>query len=161
MINGYKCFNKNLINRYGKKFEVGKIYYVDGIIKFGNNGNGFHFCRNLEDTLRYFDVTNETEICQVRGFGKLVVYNDEYNGYYDMYAAEKILVEKIMTREEIIDYALKLDNLRVVRFLMFYPLTREELNLFKEKFKNYINVLDAIKYYQEKDINVYKRRLVK
>ena len=48
MIKGYKCFNKGLINRYGKKFEVGKIYHQDGDIKFGINGNGFHMCSNLE-----------------------------------------------------------------------------------------------------------------
>ena len=52
---GYKCFNENLTNRYNTKFEIGKIYHVNGNIKFGNNGNGFHICKNLEDTLRYFN----------------------------------------------------------------------------------------------------------
>ena len=39
---GYKCFDKGLINKYGKKFSVGKIYIMLGTIKFGINGNGFH-----------------------------------------------------------------------------------------------------------------------
>lgn len=34
MVGGYKCFDKGLINRYGKKFEIGKIYHVVGIVKF-------------------------------------------------------------------------------------------------------------------------------
>ena len=55
---GYKCFNENLINRYGTKFEIGKIYHANGNIKFGNKGNGFHLCKNLEDTLRYFKSFN-------------------------------------------------------------------------------------------------------
>ena len=35
-------------NNYGKKFSVGKIYITSGTIKFGNNGNGFHLCKNIE-----------------------------------------------------------------------------------------------------------------
>ena len=42
---GYKAFDKGLINRYGTKFEVGKIYIAEGAIKFGNQGNGFHLCK--------------------------------------------------------------------------------------------------------------------
>lgn len=34
MVEGYKCFDKGLINRYGEKFEIGKIYHVVGIVKF-------------------------------------------------------------------------------------------------------------------------------
>lgn len=70
MITGYKCFNKDLINRYGMQFEVGKIYSVNGNISFGNNGNDFHMCVRLEDTLRYFDsFTQEIDICEVIGYG--------------------------------------------------------------------------------------------
>ena len=89
MIKGYKCFNKNLINRYGIPFEVGKTYKVDGNISFGNNGNGFHMCVNLEDTLRYFDGFNtEIDICEVIGDGNFVLFEDNYYGYYDMYSFE-------------------------------------------------------------------------
>ena len=57
-IYGYKCFNSDMTNRYGKKFELGKVYSTDGKVKFGNSGNGFHFCKNIEDTLRYFSLSD-------------------------------------------------------------------------------------------------------
>ena len=57
-------FNDDLTNRYGTKFEVGKTYHANGDIKFGNDGNGFHMCKNIEDTLRYFDAFNDNiRIC--------------------------------------------------------------------------------------------------
>ena len=77
MIIGYKCFNKGLTNRYGYKFEVGKEYIRTGEIKFGNNGNGFHFCKNIEDTFRYFNaMEEEVEICLVIGHGTYEKYED-------------------------------------------------------------------------------------
>ena len=48
---GYKCFNEDLTNSYGKKFAIGQIYITTGALKFGNNGNGFHLCKNIEDIL--------------------------------------------------------------------------------------------------------------
>ena len=47
-LNGFKCFNKGLINRYGMQFELNKVYHCDGEIIFGNHGNGFHMCKYLE-----------------------------------------------------------------------------------------------------------------
>ena len=78
-----------MTNRYGMKFEVGKIYMACGPIKFGNNGNGFHMCKNMEDTFRYFDSTN-IAVCKVNGFGKKKLYEDEYYGFYDMYTRSKM-----------------------------------------------------------------------
>ncbi len=63
---GYKCFNSDLTNRYGSKFEVGKTYHAKGDIKFGNNGNGFHMCKNMEDTLRYFDAFNDNVLNYIK-----------------------------------------------------------------------------------------------
>lgn len=161
MISGYKCFNEDMTNRYGKKFEECNIYFANGEIKFGNSGNGFHFCKNLEDTLRYFDMEKKFQICKVRGFGNIVSCDDEYNGYYEMYASEKIFVEKILSHEEIITYALNLNDIRAERFVSQFPLTKEEIDYFKEKFYNCPNVLEAIQYYQEKDLDTYKRIVFK
>lgn len=159
MILGYKCFNKDLTNRYGQRFEVGKTYHITGNITFGNTGNGFHICSNLEDTLRYFDTFNEEVcICEVKGTGTNIVYNDEYNGYYDMYAVESLTIIRILNREEIINIGLNLNQIRVFRFIQGYKLTKEEINLFKNKFINYSSVLKAIAYYQEGDTNIYNRK---
>ena len=156
MIKGYKCFNKNLINRYGIPFEVGKTYSASGDISFGNDGNGFHMCLNLEDTLRYFDGFNsEIDICEVIGDGNFVLFEDNYYGYYDMYSVEKIQIIKKLSREEIIDKMLNSIEFRVIRFIQGYKLSPFELQLFKDRFANNISILNAISYYQEGNLDIY------
>lgn len=146
-----------MTNRYGKKFEVGKVYSIEGDISFGNNGNGFHFCKNMEDTLRYFDATSdEVKICLVKGFGKFILEEDDYNGYYDMYSIENIEILKILSREEIIKIALGLNELRVCRFIQSFKLSNEEIELFKEKFKNNIRVNQYLEYYQIGNKDAFK-----
>ena len=154
---GYKAFNKDLTNHYGKKFEVGKIYIMPGAIKFGTHGNGFHMCKNMEDTFRYFDTKNMT-ICKVIGSGEMDEGEDHYYGFYDMYAVERLKILKVLSRLEIIEEGLKLNDTRVERFISLLPLTKEELVLFKEHFKSDISVMDAIAYYQEKDEKIYYKR---
>lgn len=156
----YKCFNKGLINSYGTKYEVGKLYYAEGQITFGVTGNGFHVCENLEDTLRFFDAFNEEiDICLVNCFGKYDKRDDEYNGYFSMYCFEYLRILKVLTREEIINYGLNLDENRVVRFISSFKLTKDEENLFREKFSNCWNVINHINYYQENDKDSFKRKL--
>ena len=150
---GYKCFDKGLINKYGKKFSVGKIYIMPGAIKFGINGNGFHMCKRIEDTFRYFECfENEVDVCLVKGSREIIEYSDDYYGYYDMYSVQKIEILKQLSREEIINEGLNMCDLRVKRFVSTLKLTEEEINLFKETFKDNLSVLDAIDYYQEGDI---------
>ncbi len=159
---GYKCFNKNLINRYGQKFEIGKTYHTDGNIKFGNNGNGFHMCLRLEDTLRYFDAINDdVDICLVKCYGKYAKGEDDYYDYYDMYSFENMYIIKLLTREEIIDYALKLYGYRAERFISLFKLTEEEIEIFKEKYQCNPNILEYIAYYQEGDKEIFERKYIK
>lgn len=48
-------------------------------------------CMNLVDVFRYFDCFNENvKVCEVIGNGKIEVYDDEYNGFYNMYSVECI-----------------------------------------------------------------------
>lgn len=156
-VKGYKAFNKELTNHYGKKFEVGRIYIMPGTIKFGNDGNGFHLCKNIEDTFRYFEPKNMT-ICKVIGSGEMAEGVDHYNGFYDMYSVEKLEILKELSRLEIIEEGLKLNSIRAQRFVSLFPLTEEEIALFKEKFKNDPDVLKAIAYYQENDKTIYNRK---
>jgi len=157
IVNGYKCFNEGLITRYNDKLEVGKVYHADGAIKF--NKSGFHMCLNLEDTLRYFDAfKSEINIANVTGFGNIFEYNDEYNGFYDMYSVEYIRINSILTREDIIKYALKLPAYRAKRFISLYKLTDVEIELFKNIFINEIDVIDAINYYQDCNSQIYIKK---
>lgn len=154
---GYKCFNEDLTNRYGIKYEIGKIYSKKGQITYGNNGHGFHFCKNLEDTLRYFNgVDEEISICLVKGFGNIVEYEDEYNGYYDMYSSENIEIIKKLDRNEIINYAINLNEIRVCRFIQCFKLNNDEIELFKERFSNLKRVLQYLNYYQLNEKDAFK-----
>lgn len=153
-IRGYKCFNSDFTNRYGRKFSVGKIYVVPGIIKFGNYGNGFHICKNMEDTFRYYDTSNII-VCEVIGSGNYVEYSDEYNEYFDMYSVEKLEIIRKLSREEIIEEGLNLNEIRVKRFLSTFKLTQEEIDNFKSKFRNNRNILNILAYYQEENKDVY------
>ena len=156
---GYKCFNKGLISRYGFKFEVGKTYVSKLPIKFGNEGNGFHLCERIEDTFRYFDaLEGSVDICLVKGSGILDEGSDAYYEYYDMYAAEKLEILKLLNREEIIKIGLSLNGIRVKRFIQGFKLDVNEIELFKNKFQNNDDVIATIEYYQEKELNAFVKR---
>lgn len=162
MVFGYKCFNKDLTNRYGFKFKVGNSYSVDGTIKFGTDGNGFHMCMRLEDTLRYFDAMNiDVSICEVVGNGKIVSFSDDYNEYYDMYSVEEISIIRKLDREEIVLMMVEANETSVFRFLQLYRLNDLEVKLFQDKFKNNINILDVIDYYQYGIKDVYSKKYIK
>lgn len=146
---GYKAFNSDMTNRYGMAFEEGKDYHMDGEVKFGNEGNGFHFCQELEDTFRYFDADKGVKIAVVTPFGEMARYDDEYNGYYDMYSAEGIHIDHILNREEIIAYMLGRPEYAVYRFIQTgFKLTSEEKELFRIKFSRDDVIKRALDYYQ-------------
>lgn len=147
---GYKCFYNGLMSQYGTKLELGKTYEIDGPIKYGNRG--FHMSEYMEDTLRYFDAMNkEIVVCYVKGSGDIIYRHDEYNDTYDS-CVSKIEILKVLTREDIINLVLNIANeFRVITFISQFKLTEDEINRFKEKFKNTKMVLDMIDYYQYKN----------
>lgn len=156
MVKGFKAFDNNMNNRFGVHFEEGAVYNVLGPAVFGNNGNGYHFCRRLEDTLRYVDGMNSNiQIAEVIGIGDIKKSSDEYYGYYDMYVASSLFIVKVLSREEIIKLGLQMPDFRSERFVKGYRLTDDEINLFKNKFSEDSQVLQAIAYYQEGDHSVY------
>ena len=158
MFYGYKCFQKGLFNRYGIQYEINKEYHCDGVIRFGNDGNGFHVCERLEDTLRYFDaMKKEVDIAKVCCHGNYDSYEDDYNEFYDMYAYEYMTILKILTKKEIIDYGLELNEIQVKRFLSLYKLSEDEILLFQKQFRNNVGVLSTISYYQEGNLDAYSR----
>lgn len=153
---GYKAFDKGLVNRYGTGFEVGKTYSINSeTVKWGNDGKGFHFCKNLEDTLRYFDAMNEeVDICYVKGFGNIMDYEDDYNEYYNMYVSSNIEIIRILTREEIINHMLGQWEVPMQRFVQGYKLNESEIDMFLEKEPK---LLSYIEYYQKDNKGAFKR----
>lgn len=155
MIKGFKCFYSGLINAFGQQLELDKKYIYKGEIKF--RSSGYHLCTNLEDTLRYFDGMNkDVDICEVIGYPEYAKFEDEYYGYYDMYACQGILLKKILTRDEIIEKADNMHSVAFKRFSAGYKLTKEELDYFKNKYKNDIDVLQHLIYWYE-DKNIYNK----
>lgn len=146
-VRGYKAFNKDMTNRYGLPFEVGSTYRVTGIVSFGNDGNGFHMCTNLCDVFRYFN-SEDSVVAEVIGRGKCVKYDDDYNGYYDMYACEEITIEKLLSREEILARMLTAHDLNNKKFLMTYILTDEEKREYLRLYCRNITMLEWLLYYQ-------------
>ena len=153
-IKGYKAFH-NMQDINGNTYEVGKTYTVEGPIKY--NKNGYHFCENLVDILRYYDgLNNDIDICKVLGYGEIDVYNDYYNEYFNMYAASDITILNKLSREEIIDTVLKGNIHLVIRFIAGYKLTEEEVDKITSVYDEQI-VQDYINYYQYKDTNTFQR----
>ena len=160
IVYGYKCFNKGLTNRYGEKYEIGMVYHCDGEIKFGNEGHGFHMALNLEDTLKYFD--QNIDIAYVKCYGKYDEIPDtkenEENDNYDMFAFEYMVIEKVLTREEIIAHMLDAWESSVIKFIMYFKLTPDEKKLFREKFKTNTRIQNYLTYYQDSDTEVFNRQ---
>ena len=62
-----------------------------------------------------------------------------------------------MSRLEIIEEGLNLNEIRVQRFISTFCLSKEEIELFKEKFSKCNYILDVSAYYQEGNKNIYKK----
>ena len=147
-VKGYKAFNNDSTNRYGQPFTEGETYRVDGDIKFGNDGNGYHMCKSLCDVFRYVRATEEDVlVAEVTGRGKMVYSEDNYYGYYDMYSCEEITVDRFLTREEIIERMLNSSCVDVRKFLMTCRLSEEEKVLFARKFRNDLETIKHLLYY--------------
>lgn len=147
-IKGFKAFNKDSTNRYGKPFEEGKTYRVDGDIVFGNYGNGYHMCTYLCDVFRYVDDTNgDVLIAEVTGRGKYRKMDDEYYGYYDMYSFEELTIDRFMSRDEVIELMLNSSTVQVKKFLATSYLSDKEKIMFYSKFKNDLDVIKNLLYY--------------
>ncbi len=156
-ISGYKALDGKNCNQYGQLFEEGCSYHREGTITFGVHGNGYHFCRYFEDTFRYFPTIpikgaffppyEEVHLAKVIGSGTIVESFDDWYGYYHLYSAENLFIEHILTREEIIALALKLERNsdRLERFVSSFLLTEEEIPLFMRKGAT---ITEAIRHYQ-------------
>ena len=133
---GYKAFNKDMLAMNNIKFEIGKQMHIDGPIKAGPiDGNGFHFCINFEDTFRFVSFESNVLLCEIKAFGKIShEYCDEYNGYYGIYSCSDIILERIISREEIINKEelvkirkIILNNLNLNKYFEYYQLDNKKI----------------------------------
>ena len=165
-IKGYKAFDKNKKNVYGAAFEEGKIYEVDGPLECKKDGNGFHFCERLEDCLRYVPaLEEEIKIARVTSLGDYLETEDKDYGYDGIYICNRIRIDQFLKRPEIIEWYLKQSPFsytvfRTIRFLSSYRLTPEEIEQFKEHYKDSQRVMATIEYYQEGNHEVFEKSLI-
>lgn len=151
---GYKVLKNDLTNRYGFKYEIGKKYILDGELKWSKNG--FHFCVRPEDNLRYVDgFNNEIVFVLIDAGGKLVLFEDDYYGYYDMYASTEIELLKIVDRKVIFKDIIESKNQnRIQRYSSLIKLYNYE----KEYILNhYPDLKSTIDYYQSEEY-ILKRK---
>lgn len=158
---GYKGFKKGLINNYDKQFEVGKTYSVEGEIAFGLTGNGYHFSQNIYDVFKYIYPKGEIEVALVSTNDKgkdLINSEDDYYGYYDLYCCRNLKIERIISREEVIDLILKSPKEGIIKFISSEDMSIEEC----KKFLSFdSDIIKAIKYFQLGDKDVYEREYKK
>ena len=77
-----------------------------------------------------------------------------------MYAVEKIYILKELSRTEILECALSLNENRLCRFIQLFKLNCDEIRLFKDKFSNNLRILNYIAYYQEGDKMVFNNKKI-
>ncbi len=151
---GFKVLNHDLSNRYGFVYEIGKKYILNGNLKWKENG--FHFCLRPEDTLRFVDGFNE-EVCFaiVEGEGELILHEDEYYGFYDMYTSSEMTIIDIISREDIFNLLINSENeYRIQRYASLIKLTNYEK---EEILKRYPRLKFTIDYYQNDEFILKKK----
>lgn len=102
-------------------------------------------------------MNEEIVIAKVIGSGEIKEYYDDYNGYYDLYAASDLYIESIVPRNTIVNLFLNTDTLRTKRFLEGYKLTKEEIAFYKARFYKDDMVIRTIEYYQEGDKDAFTK----
>jgi len=150
---GYKAYDRGLVNQFGEKYEVGKEYTLDNDLVWQKNG--FHFSSNLEDVFRYYTSTsNSVDVCVIEAYGDIETRYDEVYDY-EVHYSNKIKIIRVLSREEIIEYAKQLSEDRLCRFIMGVQLTEDEIAYLSEgrseKVQRYVD------YYQLGDKNAFRR----
>ena len=93
---GYKAFNKDLTCR-GFQYEIGKTYEMDEKPKACEKG--FHFCTSIGECYEYYDMSDDTRICEVEALGEV-----------DTDDNKKYATNKIAILSEILEENLKKGN---------------------------------------------------
>ncbi len=88
---GYKAFNSDLTCR-GFQYEIGKTYEMDDLPIICERG--FHFCADIANCYNFYDMSEDTRICEIEAIGDIDSNEDEM----------KYCTNKIRIIREITDY---------------------------------------------------------
>lgn len=147
-VTSYKAFNKGLINQFNETYEVGKDYTLNSDLKWKKKG--FHFAENLEDVLRYYDGFKDIGICLVIGYGNIQKYYD-----YETTVSDHMRIVKVLSREEILEYAKKLPDFRLCHFISGFGLNEDEQLYLTEGRSDLVQ--RYVRYFQCGDENAFER----
>ena len=114
MVKGYKALSPNMATIYGNgmTYELGKWYEVDGEIEPCENG--FHFCRKLEDTHRYYNLF-KSRLFEIEADGKIMEASNTKMVCSKIRLVREILPEEWQTEENFLKI-LKIDG-RAIQFI--------------------------------------------
>ena len=70
---GYKAFDVNL-KCHDFQYEIGQTYEMDGDIECC--ARGFHFCKELVNCYRFYEMSDNTRICKVEAIGEIKTCDD-------------------------------------------------------------------------------------
>lgn len=93
---GYKAFDKDLICR-GVQYEIGKTYEMEGKLIICKKG--FHFCKTIGDTYKFYPMDGNTRICEIEALGAIATEN-----------GTKFCTNKIKIVKEVTDSTLRKGN---------------------------------------------------
>lgn len=142
---GYKVLDKGLINQYGFKYELNKVYELHGELDY--KSNGFCFCSKPEDTIMFAGDKNNFDLTEVDALGNIVsgddYFENRFYGLKGLYATDKIIIKRLVPREELVAMVIASKDFdRMVTLNMYLKFTEPEieriLSTFGEEFEPYI-----------------------
>ena len=157
---GYKTFNKDKTNRYGKEFNEGKHYHVDGDIlaAFGKEGNGFYFCTHIADTFRFFPNDEDVKVGVINATGEIDSCVDDYNDY-EIFACSDMQLLRFLSREEVLQLIILDGRYSIEKAIKTYNLTNDEKDIILDNIRGDFQLINEVLWYcyDKKDIYTLNR----
>ena len=88
---GYKAFNNDLTCR-DFQYEIGQVYEIDEVPVVCQIG--FHFCKNIQDVYNFYDMNNNTRVCEIEALVDIVSTPDNTK-----FCTNKIKIVREITEE--------------------------------------------------------------
>lgn len=137
-INGYVTFNNNDVKENDIINEQILVY------------------KSIEDSLRFFGINDDKTVTKVTVNGEFEKTGSKYYGYEDIIIANNIVIDEVLSYEQIIENMLNFgkNEVQLSRFLKSFKLNEEDK---LEFLKKSLDVYLCTKYYQDNETNIYKK----
>ena len=157
---GYKAFNSDGTNRYGKEFKVGRKYHIDGeiVARFGSEGNGYYYCTHIADVFRFFPYDEDVKVGVINASGIIDHVYDDYNDY-EIYACSDMRLVNYLTRNEVLQLIILDGSYSISKAIKTYKLTDEEKDIVLNNVRGDFSLIEEVLWYcfDKKDIYSLER----